>query len=61
MYVFILILILLLTLLLILFFVDGYDILSLFNNIWKSSNSQLFYDTYKEWCKELRDNHEKNS
>ena len=51
MYVFILLLLLLLTLLLIIFFVDGNYILSLFSNIWKSSNSQLFYDTDKEWCK----------
>lgn len=55
----ILLVLLLLILLLIIFFVDGNYILSLFSNIWKSSNSQLFYDTDKEWCKELRDNHEK--
>lgn len=61
MYIFILILLLLLLLLLILIviFVDGYYILSLISDIWKSSNSPLFYDTDKEWCKELRDNHEK--
>jgi beta-hydroxylase len=40
-------------------FIDGYYILSVLNKFWKTPNSPVFYDTNMDWCKELRDNHEK--
>lgn len=37
-------------------YLNGYHMLSIMNTVWKA-NTNLFYDTTYDWCKELRDSH----